>query len=400
MPNNKQQPSRAAAKARRYIIFNQGLIRAAAECQGDLPANRTNEAAGRSVSADRMPLGAVVKRLGVKYAAAPQLHREASQPPMAQICKTIKKQDMRKMKHILFLALAAFALASCTQDELAEQGTALPEGKYPLEFTARVSGNLQTRATVDDIWDSGNNIVLKINNGDTEYIYQYDGALWNALGNTYYWQNTLPLSVTAYSYGGKATGSFAVSDNQSTSDAYQSGDYLYAQKEFVFDNDNSLEFYHQTSQIVVHIRNRGFAQGQQNISLQIGYDNNLAISGNFTPPTSTNNYGTWDTSNGTKAVVTPYNIGTQNIMVDDNTAEISVASFSALVIPQTISAGQKLFCVMIEGYSPFYYTVPSGDISWQAGYRYTYNLSLTANGTITVDNAIGLPGGWTDEEEL
>ena len=307
---------------------------------------------------------------------------------------------MRKMKHILFLALAAFALASCTQDELAEQGTALPEGKYPLEFTARVSGNLQTRATVDDIWDSGNNIVLKINNGDTEYIYQYDGALWNALGNTYYWQNTLPLSVTAYSYGGKATGSFAVSDNQSTSDAYQSGDYLYAQKEFVFDNDNSLEFYHQTSQIVVHIRNRGFAQGQQNISLQIGYDNNLAISGNFTPPTSTNNYGTWDTSNGTKAVVTPYNIGTQNIMVDDNTAEISVASFSALVIPQTISAGQKLFCVMIEGYSPFYYTVPSGDISWQAGYRYTYNLSLTANGTITVDNAIGLPGGWTDEEEL
>ena len=67
MPNNKQQPSRAAAKARRYIIFNQGLIRAAAECQGDLPANRTNEAAGRSVSADRMPLGAVVKRLGVKW---------------------------------------------------------------------------------------------------------------------------------------------------------------------------------------------------------------------------------------------------------------------------------------------------------------------------------------------
>ena len=41
---------------------------------------------------------------------------------------------MRKMKHILFLVLAAIALTACTQDELAEQGTALPEGAYPLVF--------------------------------------------------------------------------------------------------------------------------------------------------------------------------------------------------------------------------------------------------------------------------
>ena len=39
------------------------------------------------------------------------------------------------MKHILFLVLAAIALAACTQDELAEN-TALPEGAYPLVFTA------------------------------------------------------------------------------------------------------------------------------------------------------------------------------------------------------------------------------------------------------------------------
>ena len=43
---------------------------------------------------------------------------------------------MSDMKHTLLLCLAAFALAACTQDELAEQPTALPEGAYPITFSA------------------------------------------------------------------------------------------------------------------------------------------------------------------------------------------------------------------------------------------------------------------------
>ena len=43
---------------------------------------------------------------------------------------------MRKMRHILFLALAAIALTACTQDELAEQGAALPEGVYPITIAS------------------------------------------------------------------------------------------------------------------------------------------------------------------------------------------------------------------------------------------------------------------------
>ena len=59
---------------------------------------------------------------------------------------------MRKMKHILFLVLAAFALAACTQDELAEQPMALPEGEYPLQIgsvslTAEVSEQPWTRVS-------------------------------------------------------------------------------------------------------------------------------------------------------------------------------------------------------------------------------------------------------------
>ena len=43
---------------------------------------------------------------------------------------------MSDMKHTLLLCLAAFALAACTQDELAEQGAALPEGAYPITIAS------------------------------------------------------------------------------------------------------------------------------------------------------------------------------------------------------------------------------------------------------------------------
>ena len=43
---------------------------------------------------------------------------------------------MSDMKHTLSLCLAAFILASCTQDELAEQPTALPEGVYPITIAS------------------------------------------------------------------------------------------------------------------------------------------------------------------------------------------------------------------------------------------------------------------------
>ena len=79
---------------------------------------------------------------------------------------------MRKMKHILFLTLAAFALAACTQDELAEQAVALPEGKYPITFSAvQVAGaEPQTRVSENAdgtgcLWTQGDKIDIEIYEG-------------------------------------------------------------------------------------------------------------------------------------------------------------------------------------------------------------------------------------------
>ena len=108
---------------------------------------------------------------------------------------------MRKMKHILFLALAAFALAACTQDELAEQGAALPEGKYPITFSAMqvVGAEPQTRVSENadgtgSLWTQGDKIEIDIYEGLGEYLettltVDADGNVI-AQSPQLYWPNT------------------------------------------------------------------------------------------------------------------------------------------------------------------------------------------------------------------
>ena len=107
---------------------------------------------------------------------------------------------MRKMRYILFPALAAFALAACTQDELAEQPTALPEGAYPLVFTAvqLPPTELQTRVADEGNtteWEDNDQIVVSM--GGKQAIYTYKGGTWSS-DSPLYWENTTQQTVTAW----------------------------------------------------------------------------------------------------------------------------------------------------------------------------------------------------------
>lgn len=110
---------------------------------------------------------------------------------------------MSKTRHIPFLALAAFALAACTQDEPAEQGTALPEGAYPITFSAvQVAGaEPQTRVSENadgtgSVWTDGDKIEIEFYElgGDNQYFHTTFTV--DASGNVIaqspqlYWPNT------------------------------------------------------------------------------------------------------------------------------------------------------------------------------------------------------------------
>ena len=296
---------------------------------------------------------------------------------------------MSKMKHTLCYMAALVGFAACTQDELTGDTC---KGQYPLTLTATVAGRADTRATVEGTWEKDNAIILAI--GENKYTYQYgtDNA-WTS-STPYFWkEGDDAISVSAYSFGGKATGDYAVQADQNADDGYQSSDLLYAPAvEVAHGEDAELTFYHQTAKVVVNVKNDGYLSGgtNDNVSMTI---NGLSTSASFTSPTtqtSTIWAGTWSNHSNQKDI-TPHKA---------ETTSGYAATFEALVIPQTVSAESTLFQFYVGDVGPFRYTVPTEDIAWETGMVYTYNMTLTMNGTVTVDITTGLPDwGTADKEE-
>ena len=101
--------------------------------------------------------------------------------------------------------MAAILLAACSQEELAEQGTALPGGEYPLQIgsvsiTAEASEEPWTRVTEKpdgsgSVWQPDDAITVSLD-GETA-TYTYDGSAWTS-DAPLYWKNTQTAEVTAW----------------------------------------------------------------------------------------------------------------------------------------------------------------------------------------------------------
>ncbi len=109
--------------------------------------------------------------------------------------------------------MAAILLAACSQDELAEQGTALPGGEYPLQIgsvsiTAEASEEPWTRVSekpdgIGSVFQNGDRIGVRIAGSDETGIYvinvDADGNITSITPDKpVYWKNTQTADVTAW----------------------------------------------------------------------------------------------------------------------------------------------------------------------------------------------------------
>ena len=138
-----------------------------------------------------------------------------------------------------------------------------------------------------------------------------------------------------------------------------------------------------SAKIVVHVRNSGIVAGKTGLGMTVG-NGNIYINGKLS--TIGDNVYTW-TSGDTQGTITPYNLGSQS-MSDGNT---SLVSFGALVIPQTIAEGETLFTFTVDEQT-YYYKVPSGDITWENGKEYTYNVTIIGEAEVVVNSVT--QGDW------
>lgn len=111
------------------------------------------------------------------------------------------KRSILRHKFALWV-IAALTLASCSQDELAEQGTSLPDGMYPMTFTAvqaMPESTPQTRVSesangVNSKWDGGE--VIKVTVSGTGNDMETDCTLDGSGNITDYTRNSTGRTPT------------------------------------------------------------------------------------------------------------------------------------------------------------------------------------------------------------
>lgn len=297
---------------------------------------------------------------------------------------------MKATKIISACAVLA-ALASCSnENELSQQSaedTAIRIQANVGGITTRAASNIQGNQF--DNTESVNVYIYEhTTGGPATYTYGNGG---NGLvtctadgngnlnpGSIFYPQNGNGIDVYGvYPTSVKENSSqfdFSVNTNQSGDTEYKASDLMYAS--CVTDHKKgtpvSLTFTHKLSKVTVELEaGTGFKDSDLNSAVVKITNTSTKCS---IDKLNKSGIGTI-TASSTSADITPITIGTWN--------STSKALMSAIVIPQTVTAGSQLFEVTLNGIStPYKYKIPAGgsNVIFSEGKEYKYKLTVKIDG--------------------
>lgn len=279
------------------------------------------------------------------------------------------------MRHRLFIPAATallFALAACTQDELAD-GSRLSKEEYPivihatgLSVEATPQAAPSTRTTVDGDWQGVTSVALKMGDAVKEYTVTatdadgYKSATLSRENDPYYWTSRNPITVSAWwpldDTDITQMPVVKVAEDQSKLADFQNSDFISAENRKVEFNNPTLEFTHCTARVTIELKpGTGFT----------------SVAG------ATVSLVSLSADNGNPTAIKTYNA--------------SGNTYEALTAPQTVAAGKPFVKVELGG-GTFYYR-PQNDVVLEAGNRYTYTVKVNATGLTLEGCAIG---SWAD----
>ena len=275
------------------------------------------------------------------------------------------------MRHRLFIPAATallFALAACTQDELADDSR-LSKEEYPIVIHATglsVEAAPSTRTTVDGDWQGVNSVALKIGDAVKEYTVTatdadgYKSATLSRENDPYYWTSRDPITVSAWCPFDKADitqmPAVKVAEDQSKLADFQNSDFISAENRKVEFNNPTLEFTHRTARVTIELKpGTGFT----------------SVAG------ATVSLVSLSADNGNPTAIKTYNA--------------SGNTYEALTAPQTVAAGKPFVKVELGG-GTFYFR-PQNNVVVEAGSRYKYTVKVNATGLTLEGCTIG---DWAD----
>lgn len=284
---------------------------------------------------------------------------------------------------LLLLASTVFLLASCDEgvetDIATQRGMPLPQGKYPLRFTAIKEGNaVQTRVTesADDpkstLWTAGKD-KIGVSIGMYGKVGKYTITAADGSSMTeeqpVYWQNTY-LS-TIYGWYPATTDDLPKSgdhiDLSNQSSGYLKFDFMKAEsmKQYRYDSDEdiSLPFKHQMAKMSITLKSDD------------GLDLTNATVAIYGYTTCTFDKGNVYTSTSMTGYLTAYCIDAANHVYRAMVAPIKEYTLNRKIIKVTLNDGNS------------YYYDTGRDLEANMLYSYTVNVKATGRTTLSPGDA-------------
>ena len=277
------------------------------------------------------------------------------------------------MRHRLFIPAATallFALAACTQDELADDSR-LSKEEYPivihatgLSVEATPQAAPSTRTSVDGDWQGVTSVALKMGDAVKEYTVtastDFKSATLSRENDPYYWTSRDPITVSAWWPFNNADitqmPAVKVAEDQSKLADFQNSDFISAENRKVEFNNPTLEFTHRTARVTIELKpGTGFT----------------SVAG------ATVSLVSLSADNGNPTAIKTYNA--------------SGNTYEALTAPQTVAAGKPFVKVELGG-GTFYFR-PQNNVVLEAGNRYKYTVKVNATGLTLEGCTIG---DWAD----
>lgn len=260
------------------------------------------------------------------------------------------------LRNLAVAGIMCLLAAACSDTE---DGSHLPDGQYPMTFTAAVDGLTATRAAGKDAWAKDAPIAVSVDGGVSSKTYKITDASTGAMepamtGDGYYWQNKDDKTILAW-YPAVDIANVDISDQSSGFSAF---DYLKTESTTAgFGSDVALSFKHQMAKVkYTLVKGEGISDSDIEAATVTIFGYTEASFSKGTVSGSTNGW------------IKP--------AVENTSGE-------ALVVPQQMQG--KQFIKVTIGDKAYYYTpkgVDNGNL--RAGYIENYTITVKQSGLSVV----------------
>ena len=300
---------------------------------------------------------------------------------------------MKAIKILTMAALATAVFASCSNDE------DLAQSNYPMDNVVRIMTSvdgMNTRASYGNSTDKLKSFGFCINNaGNTKYTYDNimvtkDGSNWNPATQMLWQNSTTAVDILAYApyqettedangkvkVFGKTDYAFSVKEDQSNAEDYSSDLIVFKQTGFTpvleLNTSKAVEvaFTHLLSQLNLIIELRDQFNTNNN-TVTKGFVTDVKVNGTIisskvdfsASPISVQVDGTQT------AAITPETTG---FTPAENATAHAVFNYSAIVIPQTVAAGN--FSISFKVNNTEYIWTATDAVTFESGKKHELHL--------------------------